>query len=333
MHIKLSEEKCSEHELLVSTYCCSCEKYFCPACDKIIHSGIQIKDDDLHLRVLVNEDYYKKNPVTIITKTVPSTQPQTTVNNNNQNQNQQNNINNNNNNNNSLKNHEEIESDNDGNAITFNNTVEIREKSNSCGLEEGEEDEPYEEQEKEAPHIVQGLIEGAVSLGFGIANGVTGVVTDPIEGASSGGGIGLVKGVAKGIGGIAIHPMRGVGMLLTRTAEGFRNTPDTIFTDSNVLVEPIKDKEAAHLLDGLYQGTLSLSKGILDGVTGIVIEPMKGVEQEGAKGFFKGVGKGLMGVVVKPISGAIDFVGKPIEGLANTPKSIVEAIENKNQLE
>ena len=54
-----------------------------------------------------------------------------------------------------------------------------------------------------------------------------------------------------------------------------------------------------------------------EGVTGVVAQPIKGVKEEGALGFFKGTGKGLVGLLVRPTgglidltSGALDFVTK-----------------------
>lgn len=47
-------------------------------------------------------------------------------------------------------------------------------------------------------------------------------------------------------------------------------------------------------------------------------EPMKGVEKEGAAGFFKGLGKGVIGTVVKPTVGVIDLATQTTKGLRNT---------------
>ena len=44
----------------------------------------------------------------------------------------------------------------------------------------------------------------------------------------------------------------------------------------------------------------------MDGISGLVLQPIKGAQKDGAAGFFKGVGKGLLGVVAKPVGGVLD---------------------------
>ncbi|EGG19552.1 hypothetical protein DFA_00130 [Cavenderia fasciculata] len=219
--------------------------------------------------------------------------------------------------------------------VTFNNMFEMNQRSNTCGLEEGEEDNEINAMDVpmsdsvEASNIVQGVVEGVIELGTGIADGVTGVIADPVNGARAEGVKGFFKGVGRGLSGVALKPVRGAAGLVGKVAEGVRNTPEAIFTPSHQHVDVIKEKEATHFLDGLYQGTLGLGKGIFEGVTGVVVEPIRGAQEKGGVGFIQGVGKGLLGVVCKPISGAMDFVSKPIEGLANTPQTIIDAIDER----
>lgn len=52
----------------------------------------------------------------------------------------------------------------------------------------------------------------------------------------------------------------------------------------------------------------TFGNGLLDGVTGIFTQPIKGAKQEGALGVLKGIGRGVAGVVTKPVIGAVDFV-------------------------
>lgn len=74
----------------------------------------------------------------------------------------------------------------------------------------------------------------------------------------------------------------------------------------------------AHAGEGLYMGVQGLGKGLFDGVTGLVTQPVKGAQEEGALGFAKGVGKGLVGVVLKPTVGVVDLATKTTEGIRNT---------------
>lgn len=43
--------------------------------------------------------------------------------------------------------------------------------------------------------------------------------------------------------------------------------------------------------------------GFYDGISGLVTQPMRGAEKEGAAGLLKGIGKGIAGVVLKPGAG------------------------------
>ncbi|KYQ91390.1 hypothetical protein DLAC_08349 [Tieghemostelium lacteum] len=246
---------------------------------------------------------------------------------------------NNNNNNNSNNSKTIVNEDNENdkqdkkNMVTFTNEYEFR--SNSCALEDGEVDDFNEEEEKknrEAEHVGKGIVDG-VKLGInGFLTGAKGIVLEPKEGIKKEGAKGFFKGVGVGLGGAVINPIKGTAGFLTKTSEGLRNTPNAIFSDkndpNNLDTFHQREKEADNILEGIFQGTLSLSKNIFDGVTGVVMDPINGAQQQGAKGFFKGLGSGLMGVVVKPVSGAIDFVGKPIEGLTSQVSSNLQTLKN-----
>jgi hypothetical protein len=42
-------------------------------------------------------------------------------------------------------------------------------------------------------------------------------------------------------------------------------------------------------------GAKDFGMGLFDGITGVVVQPVKGAQKEGALGFFKGLGKGIVG--------------------------------------
>jgi len=58
----------------------------------------------------------------------------------------------------------------------------------------------------------------------------------------------------------------------------------------------------------LKKGMLGLGKGIVKGVSGVVMDPYKGAKTSGFKGFAKGVGSGLVGVVASPVQGVSDLM-------------------------
>jgi len=83
-----------------------------------------------------------------------------------------------------------------------------------------------------------------------------------------------------------------------------------------------KHKQASNVVTGVGAGLFELGVGILDGITGIVTEPIKGAVEEGGSGFVKGLGRGLLGVVVKPAVGVFDLASRTTEGIHNTPDAL-----------
>ena len=51
------------------------------------------------------------------------------------------------------------------------------------------------------------------------------------------------------------------------------------------------------------------------GLSGVVVNPIHGVKEDGVEGFFKGVGKGLMGLITKPTGGVVDMVSMAFDGI------------------
>ena len=64
-------------------------------------------------------------------------------------------------------------------------------------------------------------------------------------------------------------------------------------------------------------GLEALSEGIIDGVTGVFEQPVRGALDGGAAGFARGVGRGLVGAVAKPMSGLAGLASKATEGIAS----------------
>lgn len=73
--------------------------------------------------------------------------------------------------------------------------------------------------------MLDGLANGAKSIFFGFKNAITGVITQPVQGAEKNGLPGFLLGTAKGIGGLVIKPISGVIDAASKTAEGIKNTP------------------------------------------------------------------------------------------------------------
>ena len=71
-----------------------------------------------------------------------------------------------------------------------------------------------------------------------------------------------------------------------------------------------------HIGEGAAQGIISLGRGIFQGLTGVITEPIKG-SQDGASGVLRGIVKGTTGLIVKPTIGVLDSVAKLSEGVKN----------------
>jgi len=170
-------------------------------------------------------------------------------------------------------------------------------------------------------HIAEGLGQGVTALKRGFVDGFKEVVTEPVQGAKQEGVDGLRRGLGNGITNFVLKPIVGVHTLVEKAAEGFKNTPGTIFgPENNVHVYPDVQREPKHMADGMVIGAKDLSYKVMDGVQDLVHEPVVGVREEGALGFFKGVGKGSLNFVCKTAAGTLGFISKTVDGIANTPE-------------
>eukprot|EP00964_Phaeocystis_antarctica_P165205 scaffold144825_cov102-Phaeocystis_antarctica.AAC.1 len=68
-------------------------------------------------------------------------------------------------------------------------------------------------------NMVDGLLQGGVGLGRGVVEGLTGLVTAPLEGAQNDGVAGFVKGVGRGLVGLPAKSAAGTFDFLSLTAK------------------------------------------------------------------------------------------------------------------
>jgi len=83
-------------------------------------------------------------------------------------------------------------------------------------------------------------------------------------------------------------------------ARGFHNAPKLYGDDTVRPQEKVTD-----LQSGLKAAGKEFGLGFYDGITGLVTQPIRGAEKEGAAGFLKGVGKGIGGLILKPGAGKL----------------------------
>ncbi|KAL5314993.1 hypothetical protein ACEPPN_017643 [Leptodophora sp. 'Broadleaf-Isolate-01'] len=78
-------------------------------------------------------------------------------------------------------------------------------------------------------------------------------------------------------------------------ARGFHNAPKLYGDDTVRPQEKVTDFQS-----GLKAAGKEFGYGMFDGITGLVTQPLRGAEKEGAAGLIKGIGKGIGGLILKP---------------------------------
>lgn len=68
--------------------------------------------------------------------------------------------------------------------------------------------------------FASGLKVAGKEFGLGLYDGISGLVTQPVRGASKEGGVGLLKGVGKGVGGLVVKPAAGFWSIPAYTMQG-----------------------------------------------------------------------------------------------------------------
>nr|POF17089.1 isoform 2 of sterol 3-beta-glucosyltransferase ugt80a2 [Quercus suber] len=118
--------------------------------------------------------------------------------------------------------------------------------------------------------------------------------------------MGTVKGVQRIVGAGLSSPMDfTMGM-----AKGFHNAPK-LFGDDTVR----KSENVTDFKSGLKAAGKEFGFGMYDGITGLVTQPMRGAQKEGAAGFFKGLGKGVAGIALKPGAAIFGIPGYTMKGV------------------
>ena len=90
-------------------------------------------------------------------------------------------------------------------------------------------------------HLADGLISGSWALARGVGEGITGLMTAPLEGAKKQGVKGMVKGFGQGIVGVVVKPIAGSFDFVTRTMEGGANTFDYALSKLDALMQDDAD--------------------------------------------------------------------------------------------
>lgn len=162
-------------------------------------------------------------------------------------------------------------------------------------------------------------VDNTVCLVANVGGGVYDLSYESMDSVMEGEGI-LTTSNKGGVSSLASKALVGTSAITSKIAGGLGKgvsllTLDMEFQRTRGYRRYVK---ASTVSEGLIVGTQELGKNIVEGVTGVVVAPMKGWETGGGVGFGVGVAKGVLGFALKPAVGVFDLASRATEGLRNT---------------
>jgi hypothetical protein len=138
-----------------------------------------------------------------------------------------------------------------------------------------------------------------------------GLVTGPME---------FAVGLAKGSSSLVKHSVHGIFNSVSKITGTLGNGVAALSFDYQYQRRRDLEAEPRHVAEGLVQGLSGLGRGIYDGVTGLVQQPMVHSRQSASAfgGALTGMLLGATGIVTKPLAGVADLVTKTGAGIKNT---------------
>jgi len=82
--------------------------------------------------------------------------------------------------------------------------------------------------------------------------------------------------------------------------------------------EVLSREKPLHVFQGIAFGLRDFGLGCVQGVGGVVYEPLRGAYDDRFSGMVKGVGRGVIGLGLKPAIGVVDLFTRTAEGVRNT---------------
>jgi len=163
---------------------------------------------------------------------------------------------------------------------------------------------------KQAYVLILGLdvIGNPYGLVIGTIKGIEDLFYEPFLGAIQGPGE-FAEGLFLGMRSMLGHTVGGVAEAVSKITGAMGKGIAVLTFDKEYQRRRLQQlhKRPANLQEGLAQSGKGLIMGVVDGITGIVTQPVSGAKKEGVEGFFKGFGKGVVGLVTRPTAGIVDF--------------------------
>ncbi|KAM0331454.1 hypothetical protein ACHAQA_003130 [Verticillium albo-atrum] len=128
-----------------------------------------------------------------------------------------------------------------------------------------------------------------------------------------------VLGSASGVGGFFKHYSKGVMLdLPLAVTEGLRNAPG-LYGGEVYNPGAVTDWKSGSVAAGK-----NFAHGMVEGMGGLVISPIRGARKEGAVGALKGVGVGLLNMGTKFSSGVLGLVALPGHGVYQSVRATIK---------
>ncbi|OQR85043.1 vacuolar protein sorting-associated protein [Achlya hypogyna] len=157
-----------------------------------------------------------------------------------------------------------------------------------------------------------------------LGTAVRDLIVEPIQGARTGTGItgtgvGFGKGLAKGATSFVTNFIDGTSDATSKVTGTFGQGLATMSFDDHYQQARAKARRrhVRGFKEGIIQGSRELTLGMVEGVTGVVLNPIRGAQTDGAVGFLKGTVTGLLGLPMKPVAGVFDFASRATQGIRN----------------
>lgn len=162
------------------------------------------------------------------------------------------------------------------------------------------------------------MMEGSVGLLTNLGTGVFDFFYEPIDGLL-GDEQTFIEGLSRGGKSLAARTIGGTSAFTSKITGGLGKGISMLTMDTKFQQRRNKErlKTAQSVSEGLKVGGMEFGRDILDGVTGIVMEPYRGWKEDGGVGLGKGIAKGLLGVAFKPAVGVLDLTSRAAEGVRN----------------
>ncbi|KIP11945.1 hypothetical protein PHLGIDRAFT_21259 [Phlebiopsis gigantea 11061_1 CR5-6] len=165
------------------------------------------------------------------------------------------------------------------------------------------------------------FIGNPVGLFTNVSSGVADIFYEPFNGAVMNGNQDLGVGIAKGAASFVKKTVFGVSDSFTKFTSSVGKGLSAATFDSEYQMRrrmTQRRNRPRHAIYGVAAGAEAFASSLASGVEGVVLKPLEGAENDGARGFFKGIGKGLVGAVTKPVIGVFDLASNVSEGIRNT---------------